>query len=123
VSREQAYRARQTQIQAHARQVEATADHRGELLGVQQRTLGRAAGHQHQELRLAEACQRVLSGHRLLQAAGGFAQHFVADLQSERGVDVAQVRDVDEQQRRLYPGLESLKLGRGGDRQLADSLD
>jgi hypothetical protein len=29
----------------------------------------------------------------------------------------------DEQQRRLYPGLESLKLGRGGDRQLADSLD
>jgi hypothetical protein len=30
---------------------------------------------------------------------------------------------LDEQQRRLYPGLESLKLGRGGDRQLADSLD
>ena len=73
---------------------------RGELLGVQQRALGRAAGHQHQELRLAEAGQRVLSGHRLLQAAGGFAQHLVADLQSERGVDVAQVRDLEEQQRR-----------------------
>ena len=29
----------------------------------------------------------------------------------------------DEQQRRLYAGLESLKLGRGGDRQLADFLD
>ena len=30
---------------------------------------------------------------------------------------------LDEQQRRLYAGLESLKLGRGGDRQLADFLD
>lgn len=30
---------------------------------------------------------------------------------------------LDEQQRRLYVGLESLKLGRGGDRQLADFLD
>jgi len=29
---------------------------------------------------------------------------------------------LDEQQRRLYAGLESLKLGRGGDRQLADFL-
>jgi hypothetical protein len=28
-----------------------------------------------------------------------------------------------EQQRRLYAGLESLKLGRGGDRQLADFLE
>src|SRR5260370_1056757 len=32
-------------------------------------------------------------------------------------------RLLDEQQRRLYAGLESLKLGRGGDRQLADFLD
>lgn len=30
---------------------------------------------------------------------------------------------LDEQQRRLYAGLESLKVGRGGDRQLADFLD
>jgi hypothetical protein len=30
---------------------------------------------------------------------------------------------LDEQQRRLYAGRESLKLGRGGDRQLADFLD
>lgn len=30
---------------------------------------------------------------------------------------------LDEQQRRLYAGPESLKLGRGGDRQLADFLD
>jgi hypothetical protein len=30
---------------------------------------------------------------------------------------------LDEQQRRLYAGLESLKLGRGGDHQLADFLD
>jgi hypothetical protein len=30
---------------------------------------------------------------------------------------------LDEQQRRLYAGLESLKLGRGGDRQLGDFLD
>jgi hypothetical protein len=30
---------------------------------------------------------------------------------------------LDEQQRRLYAGLESLKLGRGGDRQLADFLE
>jgi len=30
---------------------------------------------------------------------------------------------LDEQQRRLYAALESLKLGRGGDRQLADFLD
>ena len=30
---------------------------------------------------------------------------------------------LDEQQRRLYAGLESLKLGRWGDRQLADFLD
>jgi hypothetical protein len=30
---------------------------------------------------------------------------------------------LDEQQRRLYAGLESLKLGRGGDGQLADFLD
>ena len=30
---------------------------------------------------------------------------------------------LDEQQRRLYAGLESLKLGRGGDRGLADFLD
>ena len=29
---------------------------------------------------------------------------------------------LDEKQRRLYAGLESLKLGRGGDRQLADFL-
>jgi hypothetical protein len=30
---------------------------------------------------------------------------------------------LNEQQRRLYAGLESLKLGRGGDRHLADFLD
>ena len=30
---------------------------------------------------------------------------------------------LNEQQRRLYAGLESLKLGRGGDRQLADFFD
>jgi hypothetical protein len=30
---------------------------------------------------------------------------------------------LDEQQRRLYAGLESLKLGRGGDHQLAGFLD
>jgi hypothetical protein len=30
---------------------------------------------------------------------------------------------LDEQQRRLYAGLEALKLGRGGDRQLAEFLD
>jgi hypothetical protein len=30
---------------------------------------------------------------------------------------------LDERQRRLYAGLESLKLGRGGDRSLADFLD
>jgi hypothetical protein len=30
---------------------------------------------------------------------------------------------LDEQQRRLYAGLESLKLGRGGDHSLADFLD
>jgi hypothetical protein len=30
---------------------------------------------------------------------------------------------LDEQQRRLYAGLESLKLGRGGDSQLAGFLD
>ena len=30
---------------------------------------------------------------------------------------------LDEQQRRLYAGLESLKLGRGGDRSLANFLD
>jgi uncharacterized protein YjhX (UPF0386 family) len=30
---------------------------------------------------------------------------------------------LDEQQRRLYAGLESLKLGHGGDHQLADFLD
>ena len=30
---------------------------------------------------------------------------------------------LDEQQRRLYAGLESLKLGHGGDRQLGDFLD
>lgn len=30
---------------------------------------------------------------------------------------------LDEQQRRLYAGVESLKLGRGGDRSLADFLD
>jgi hypothetical protein len=30
---------------------------------------------------------------------------------------------LDEQQRRLYAGLESLKLGRSGDRQLADFFD
>lgn len=30
---------------------------------------------------------------------------------------------LDEQQRRLYAGLESLKLGRGGDRSLADFLE
>jgi len=30
---------------------------------------------------------------------------------------------LDEQQRRLYAGLESLKLGRGGDRQLAEFLE
>jgi hypothetical protein len=30
---------------------------------------------------------------------------------------------LDEQQRRLYAGLEALKVGRGGDRQLAELLD
>ena len=30
---------------------------------------------------------------------------------------------LDERQRRLYAGLESLKLGRGGDRQMADFLE
>ena len=30
---------------------------------------------------------------------------------------------LDERQRRLYAGLESLKLGRGGDRQMAGLLE
>ena len=103
VAGEQAYAAGHAQIEADAGQVEAGADHRGELLGVQQGALGGAARGDHQELRFTEPRERVDGGHVLLQPARRLAQHVIAHLVAERGVDVAQVAQLDEHQRRARP--------------------
>ena len=99
VRRKQAYPARQAQIEAHGGQVEAAADGGQQLLGVEQRALRRTPRHHHQELRLAQPRNGVVTGDRLAQAARRLAQHLIAHLQAERGVDVAQVAQLEQQQR------------------------
>jgi hypothetical protein len=70
--------------------------------------------------------QREQRGHRPSQpAVPEIGQSAVArELSPERKAAILLFYSLlDEQQRRLYAGLESLKLGHGGDRQLADFLD
>ena len=100
VSGKQAHPARQAQIEAHLGEMKAAADDREELLGVEQRALRGAAGREHQELSLAESRHGVVGGGVVLEPAGGLAQHLIADLVSEGGVDVAEVAQLDQQQRR-----------------------
>jgi hypothetical protein len=97
----------------------------------------------HQLTQQQRVARQILSGRYLYTATEPTAQR--RQLRARRSVETlptvvdASVLEVapeevkaaillfysllDEQQRRLYAGLESLKLGRGGDRQLADFLD
>jgi hypothetical protein len=97
----------------------------------------------HQLTQQQRVARQILSGRYLYTATEPTAQR--RQLRARRSVEIlptvvdASVLEVapeevkaaillfysllDEQQRRLYAGLESLKLGRGGDRQLADFLD
>lgn len=97
----------------------------------------------HQLTQQSRVTRQMVSGHYLYTAADRAIQR--GQLRTRRAVEavptvadasVLQVSEeelkasillfyslLDEQQRRLYVGLESLKLGRGGDRQLADFLD
>ena len=97
--RRETHPARHAQIQADALDVKAAAHHRRQLLGVQQRALGAAAAADDEELRLADARHGVAGGDVLLQSPRRLAQHLIAHLQAEGGVDVAQVAQLDEQQR------------------------
>jgi hypothetical protein len=62
---------------------------------------------------------------RSLQAVPGVADTSVLEVPEEelKASILLFYSLLDEQQRRLYAGLESLKLGRGGDRSLAGFLD
>ena len=97
----------------------------------------------HQLTQQQRVARQILSGRYLYTATEPTAQR--RQLRARRSVEIlptvvdASVLEVapeevkaaillfysllDEQQRRLYAGLESLKLGRGGDRQLAGFLD
>lgn len=96
----------------------------------------------HQLTQQGRLARQIIAGRYLYTAIDKSVQR--RQLVTRRSVDVlptvpdASVMDVspdeakasillfysllDEQQRRLYAGLESLKLGRGGDRQLANLL-
>jgi hypothetical protein len=97
----------------------------------------------HQLAQQGRVCRQLVSGRYLYTATDPVIQRrqlltrrtveflpTVADT-SVLEVDAEEVKAaillfyslLDEQQRRLYAGLESLKLGRGGDCQLADFLD
>jgi len=68
--------------------------------------------------------QRQLLARQALReqpAAGGIRPSHPAD--EMRAAIILFASMLDEQQRRLYAGLESLQLGRGGDRQIATLLD
>ena len=97
----------------------------------------------HQLTQQSRVTRQMVSGHYLYTATDRAIQR--GQLRTRRAVEaVPTVADasllqvseeelkasillfyslLDEQQRRLYVGLESLKLGRGGDRQLAEFLD
>src|SRR5271157_2652577 len=97
----------------------------------------------HQLTQQSRATRQMVSGHYLYTATDRAIQR--GQLLTRRAVEavptvadasVLQVSEeelkasillfyslLDEQQRRLYVGLESLKLGRGGDRQLANFFD
>jgi hypothetical protein len=96
----------------------------------------------HQLARQGRISRQIVSGLYLYTATGRTIQR--GQLRARRSVEAlptvvdASVLEIppeewkaatlrfygllDEQQRRLYAGLESLKLGRGGDRQLAEFL-
>ena len=71
------------------------------------------------------AQRRQLLAHRTVELLPTVADASVLEVPAEevKAATLLFYSLLDEQQRRLYAGLESLKLGRGGDRQLADFLD
>jgi hypothetical protein len=71
------------------------------------------------------AQRRQLLAHRTVEFLPTVADASVLEVPAEevKAAILLFYSLLDEQQRRLYAGLESLKLGRGGDRQLADFLD
>jgi DNA-binding transcriptional regulator YhcF (GntR family) len=71
------------------------------------------------------AQRRQLLAHRTVEFLPTVADASVLEVSAEevKAAILLFYSLLDEQQRRLYAGLESLKLGRGGDRQLADFLD
>ena len=98
VRRVQTHAADHAQLEADAGAVEAAADRRRQLLGVQQRPLGGAVARDRQELGLADARDGVGGGDVLLQAPRDLAQHLIAHLMTEGGVDVGQVAQLHEDQ-------------------------
>jgi hypothetical protein len=69
--------------------------------------------------------RRQLRAHRTVEFLPTVADASVLEVSPEetKAAILLFYSVLDEQQRRLYAGLESLKLGRGGDRQLAEFLD
>ncbi len=61
-------------------------------------------GQHHDEFVAAEARQRVVIAHRVLQAVGQLHQQGVADAVAEGIIDVLEAVDVDEQQRHAGAG-------------------
>ncbi len=92
--------ARDVQIEADPGKMEPGADNAGKLVGIQRRAFRTAVAGNDQELRLAEARDRVGCMGILTQPARGLLQHLVAHVVPERGVDVMDIAQVDENQRK-----------------------
>ena len=110
---EQAHPARQAQIEADAGEVKAAADHRGELLGVQQRALGGAAAARSPGIASRRAARRCRRSRRSAAAAARFraARRPRPAVPSEVLMS-RRLRKLDEQQRRARLRLARAPLTR-----------
>ena len=87
------------QIEADREQAEAGAQRSDELLGQQVRAAQRTAARQHQELRGAEAGGDVVLAAVLAQSSRRLTQGLVAYVMAQRGVDLAKIGHLEQDQR------------------------
>ncbi len=87
---------RDVQVEADAGQMEASANHAGELLGVERCALAPTVESDDQKLSLAEACDRVSGMGILTKPARGFPQYVVTYVVTEGRVDVVNITQVDQ---------------------------
>src|ERR1700733_6875717 len=105
--------ARDVKIETDTGKMEARTNDTSELIRIQRRTFRAAVAGNDEELRFAEACDSIGCICILTEPPRGLLQYFISHVMSERGVDVMDITQIDENQsevrRTRYRGDELLE--------------